>query len=246
VSEKPFLFLGVRPGEAVADDEYRAMCQHSGLSPDRLHRVRVERQPLVDLDLHLDSYAGVILGGGPFNVTDPERRKTAQQVRVEADLHHLLDELVARDFPFLGCCYGIGTLGAHQGAVIDRGHPEPIGRVPVTLTQQGRSDPLFGQLPDTFEAVVGHKEAVAQLPPTAVLLASSATCPVQAFRVKTNLYATQFHPEADPEGICLRIDTYTNHGYFAPGEGEQVKATIRSGDTPAARSLLAAFVQRFG
>ena len=38
------------------------------------------------------------------------------------------------------------------------------------------------------------------LPPTAVLLATSPRCPVQMFRVKQNLYATQFHPELDVRG----------------------------------------------
>ncbi len=220
------------------------MCQYSGLAEHRLHRMRLEQTPLLELDL--DRYAGIILGGGPFNVTDPQQQKSAQQLRVEADLHRLLDELVRRDFPFLGCCYGIGTLGTHQGGVVDRSYPEPISSVPVTLTEQGCADALFGHLPSTFDAVVGHKEAVAQLPSAAVHLASSPTCSVQAFRVKTNLYATQFHPEADADGVCLRIDTYTHHGYFAPGEAEQVKATIRSGDTPAARTLLAAFADQFG
>ena len=43
------------------------------------------------------------------------------------------------------------------------------------------------------------------MPPHAVVLASSATCPVQAFRVGRNLYATQFHPELDLAGLDTRI-----------------------------------------
>jgi len=60
----------------------------------------------------------VILGGGPFNASDVE--KSQEQKRVEAEISALLDQIVSRDFPFPGACYGIGTLGVHEGAVVDR------------------------------------------------------------------------------------------------------------------------------
>src|SRR5690606_37187244 len=98
------------------------------------------------------------------------------QHRVEAELSALLDEIVDRDFPFLGACYGVGTLGSHQGAVIDTTFSEPVGPTMIQLTEAGRTDPLLAGMPERFEAFVGHKEAVARLPEHAVLLASSAAC----------------------------------------------------------------------
>ena len=62
-------------------------------------------------------------------------RQLGRQHRVEAEFKTLLDEVVARDFPFLGACYGIGTLGVHQRATIDRTYGEPISVVAVTLTE---------------------------------------------------------------------------------------------------------------
>ena len=59
------------------------------------------------------------------------------QHRVERELPALLDEVVARDFPFLGACYGVGTLGVHQGGVIDRTYAEPIGAVRVRSPRTG-------------------------------------------------------------------------------------------------------------
>src|SRR4051794_38193268 len=166
----------------------------------------MEAGPLPELDL--DDHAGVLVGGGPFNSSDLPGAKSAVQLRVERELASLLDEIVARDYPFLGACYGVGTLGVHQGGVIDSTYAEPVQAAPVTLTEAGRDDPLLGVLPETFEAFVGHKEAVTRLPPTAVLLASSPDCPVQAFRVGRNVYATQFHPELDVPGIHTRIEIY--------------------------------------
>ena len=240
---KPFLLLGTRNEDAAADDEYEAFVRFTGLPESLLHRVRLERRPLGPLDL--DEYAGIFLGGGPFNASDPDRLKSPVQRRVEAELSALLDRVVARDFPFLGACYGIGVIGGHQGATVDRTYAEPIGRVPVSLTAAGMADPLLGDLPTTFEAFVGHKEAVTDLPPHAVRLATSPGCPVQAFRVGRNVYATQFHPELDIHGLCTRIDVYKHSGYFAPEEAESVKALARLGRVFEPPRILQRFVDRY-
>jgi GMP synthase (glutamine-hydrolysing) len=240
---KPFLLLGTRNEDAAADDEYEAFVRFTGLPESLLHRVRLERRPLGLLDL--DEYAGIFLGGGPFNASDPDRLKSRVQRRVETELGALLDRVVARDFPFLGACYGIGVIGTHQGGTVDRTYAEPIGRVPVSLTAAGMADPLLQDLPTTFEAFVGHKEAVTDLPPHAVRLATSPGCPVQAFRVGRNVYATQFHPELDIHGLCTRIDVYKHSGYFAPEEAESVKAMARLGRVFEPPKILQRFVDRY-
>ena len=210
----PFLLLASRAEDAAADDEYAAYLRYGGLEERELRRVRLEAAPLPDLDLA--DYSGVIVGGSPFTSSDPPEQKSPVQHRVERELSGLLDELVARDFPFLGACYGVGTLGTHQGAVIDRTYGEPLGAVEIELTDAGLQDPLLQGMPRTFTAFTGHKEAVSSLPPHAVLLASSASCPVHMFRIKTNLYATQFHPELDADGLVTRIDIYGTPDTFRP------------------------------
>ena len=240
---KPFLLLATRAEDEAADDEYAAMLRAGGLEERELHRIRLEAAPLPALDL--DRYAGVVLGGGPFDSSDPEDAKSANQRRVEAELRGLLDELVARDFPFLGACYGVGTLGVHQGGVVDRTYGEPVGAVPVTLTAAGRADPLLAGVPETFEAFVGHKEACRVLPPTAVLLASSPTCPVQMFRVRTNLYATQFHPELDVDGIVTRVRIYQHAGYFEPETLDDLIGRLRRAEVVHPPRILADFVARY-
>ena len=149
------------------------------------------------------------------------------------------------DFPFLGACYGIGTLGTLGGGVVDRQWSEPIGAVTITLTTEGAADPLLGVLPPSFDAFLGHKEAVSTLPRGAVLLASSQTCPVQAFRLGEHVYATQFHPELDVESIIMRIETYQDFGYFEPGEGEQLIRLARAAVVTEPPRILARFVELF-
>jgi GMP synthase (glutamine-hydrolysing) len=45
--------------------------------------------------------------------------------------------VVERHFPVFGACYGVGTLGVHQGGVVDRTYGEPIGAVEIGLTPGG-------------------------------------------------------------------------------------------------------------
>ncbi|AFM17657.1 GMP synthase family protein [Mycolicibacterium chubuense NBB4] len=243
MADAPFLLLSVRGEDEAADDEYRAMMRFAGLDHERLHRIRLTHQPLGPVALA--EWSGVILGGGPYNVSDDPDGKSPTQRRVEDELAGLLAEIIARDFPFLGCCYGVGTLGAAIGAVVDRAHSEPVGAVTVALTAQGRSDPLFAGLPDTFDAFGGHKEAASALPHGVARLARSADCPVQAFRVGANVYATQFHPELDVDGLCTRIDVYKNHGYFAPETAQSLKDAARRRVVTHPMEILRRFAQRY-
>jgi GMP synthase (glutamine-hydrolysing) len=240
---KPFVLLATRAEDGPADEEYALFLRYTGLSPDELVRVRLEAEPMPRFDL--DELSGIFVGGGPFNASDPLEKKSPVQRRVEAEFQTLLDEVVARDFPFLGACYGVGTVGAHQGAVIDRTYGEPISVVPVTVTEAGASDPLLAGMPGTFNAFVGHKEAITRLPSSAVLLGSSPGCPVQMFRVGENVYATQFHPELDVEGITTRIHAYADHGYFAAGELELTLSAVRRAAVSHPSRILRAFVERY-
>ncbi|WP_374456911.1 glutamine amidotransferase [Nocardioides sp.] len=238
---RPFLFLGTRAEDDVAQQEYDAVLAGCGLHADELVRVRLEQRPLGPVDLA--DWSGVILGGGPFNASDPEEVKSDAQRRAEADLRGLAEQVLTADFPFLGACYGIGVLGGLGGGVVDRTFGEPIGALPVRLTADGQADPLFGVLPSEFTAYLGHKEAVSRLPEGAVLLASTDTCPVHAFRLGRNVYATQFHPELDAVAICDRIDAYSAHGYYEPHERESLKAAAREAMVTEPVRLLARFVE---
>lgn len=240
---KPFLLLASRAEDAAADDEYLAYLRYTGLDKADLHRIRMEAAPLPRLDL--DKYSGVIVGGSPFTSSDPADGKSAVQHRVERELAALLDRIVAEDFPFLGACYGVGTLGLHQGAVIDRTYGEGLGGVTISLTQEGRQDPLLRGLPEQFTAFVGHKEACTVLPPGAVLLAGSAACPVQMFRIRANLYATQFHPELDAEGLITRIDIYRHAGYFPRDSAEDLMDDARQFSATEPMKILHNFVERY-
>lgn len=241
---RPFLLLSSRAEDVAADGEYEAFLHAAGLPAGRLRRVRMEAAPLPALEL--EDYAGIFVGGGPFNSSDAPLEKSDVQHRVERELALLLDEVVARDFPFFGACYGVGTLGVHQGGVIDRTYAEPISAVRVRLTEEGRADPVLAGMAGEFDAFVGHKEACTVLPPGAVLLATSDDCPVQMFRMKQNLYATQFHPELDLPGLLTRVHVYQHAGYFPPDELDELVARLTPAVVTEPGRMLANFVARHG
>lgn len=239
----PFLLLSIRAEDEAADDEYLAMMRFAGLTAGGLRRIRLTHSSLGQIDLA--DWSGIILGGGPYNVSDDPDSKSATQRRVESELLPLLSRVVDCDFPFLGCCYGVGTLGLVVGATVDRSFPEPVGAVTVTLTPAGRADPLFADLPGVFDAYGGHKESATSLPAHVERLAYSEDSPIQAFRVGSNAYATQFHPELDVDGICTRIDVYKNHGYFAPESAESLKTAARQRNVEYPLAILRKFAERY-
>jgi GMP synthase (glutamine-hydrolysing) len=240
---KPFLLLQTRPEDVTSNNEYDGFLKASGLHPEQLVRFRVESSPLPKINL--SDYSGIILGGGPFDISKPAEKKTDVQKRVEADLATLLDELVAKDYPFFGACYGIGTLGSHQGGVIGDKYSETVTAAHLTVTEEGARDLICDGLPQTFRAIVGHKEACEVLPAHAVLLVTSPDCPVQMFRIKNNLYATQFHPELDMEGLAIRVEVYKHAGYFAPEDTKNILEMAEKADLSQAPIVLQNFIRQY-
>jgi len=240
---KPFLLISTRSEDDAADSEYASMLALGGLAETELERLRLEAEPLPDLDL--EAYSGIILGGSPFTSSVPDEHKSDTQRRVEAELSGLLDVLVERDYPFFGACYGIGTLARHIGGVLDGTYSEPISAPVISLTDEGRADPVLAGLPTSFQAFVGHKEACTHLPESAVILATSEHCPVQMFRVRSNLYGTQFHPELTLEALVERMTVYRHAGYFDPDDFDEVHREVAAADVSAAGQILTNFVRRY-
>ena len=241
----PFLILQLRPEPEASDSEYAAILQKSGLKASQTHRIRLDAEPL-PASLNLHSYAGIIVGGGPGCVSDTPEDKTPVEAKIEAAVLSLMPEIEANDIPFLGCCYGIGILGHHLARAVSKEQfSEPVGTSACQITPEGKADPLTRDLPDHFDAFVGHKEALQTLPEGCTHLVSSPTCPYQMIRYKENVYATQFHPEADAAGFETRINIYKHKGYFPPEEAESLIDMCRAADVTAPETILRRFVARY-
>ena len=242
---KPFLILQLRPETEASDDEFAAILRKGGLTESEVLRIRLDQEDLPH-GLDLSELSGVIVGGGPGCVSDPPEKKSPVEARIEAAVLSLMPEITARDFPYLGCCYGIGILGHHLGGEVSKAQfGEDVGTSGCSLTEAGHADPVCAGLPARFDAFVGHKEAVQALPDGCTHLVQSAACPFQMIRFGENVYATQFHPEADSRGFEVRINIYKHRGYFPPEDAERLIAMCRAADVHAPELVLRNFVARY-
>lgn len=241
---KPFLILQLRPNDDDANGELAAIKEYGNLTDDDVHTVRMEKTGIPEINL--DDYSAVIIGGGPSNASDPIEKKSEEEITFEKQLIPIFDKIIERDFPFLGICYGLNIIAVHQdGHVSKDKYTENVGAVDITITDEGKTDPLTKNLPPKFRTFVGHKEACQNLPKGAVLLASSDTCPVQMIRLKNNVYACQFHPELDVKGIIVRINVHKHGGYFPPEDAESLIEEIKHEEIIFPHKILARFVKKY-
>lgn len=248
----PLLYVCVRPQQGAAAAEYESF-----RAATRLDRAQLAQHDLVRDALPADAferYSGFLVGGSPFNVTDPESSKTPVQRRLEADLERIAGAVLEADradaagdpVAALFTCYGIGVVSRMLGGEVSRGYPEDTGPVAIDLTADGEADPLFGPLARRFTAVTAHKEGSGVVPPTATLLAENDACPVQAYRVGTRLYATQFHPEPTPRAFTERMAVYRDDGYFAAEDYDVLAGRVLAASVTEPVRLLRGFARAFG
>lgn len=240
---KKTLVLQMRPEDETADAEFKAILEKGQIDPENVDRIRVEQLKITDINL--EKYNAIIAGGSPFDISTPQEKKSETQLGVESFFERLFPKVISNDFPFLGACSGNGLLGKHCNVNISSKFSEPIGPVEVTITEAGQKDDLLVNFPRKFLALVGHKEACDEVPNGATLLVTSKACPVQMFRIKNNIYATQFHPEADEEQFCIRIDIYKHFGYFNPDEEHRLKSLLKGVKTPESNEILKRFVKKY-
>jgi GMP synthase (glutamine-hydrolysing) len=153
-----------------------------------LHRVELDAgEPLPDAR----AFDAIVAMGGPMSATDDgELHWLAEEKRLIADE-------VRAGVPFFGVCLGVQLLAASLGARVYAG-PEPeVGLLPVTLTPDGRSDPVFAGLPRELVTLQWHGDTF-DLPESAVRLAGSPAYENQAFRYR-RAYGVQFHLEVSAE-----------------------------------------------
>lgn len=151
-----------------------------------------------------------------------------------------LAQLVAHGTPVLGICFGHQLLAdALGGEAGDHPGGMEVGTVEVELRPEAAADALMHDLPAHFEAHVVHRQSALRLPDGAVRLAGNAFEPTQAFRIGSNAWGLQFHPEFDAEVMRGYVD---HLGYDLLRQGLD-PAAVR--DRVAATATAAQLLGRF-
>jgi GMP synthase-like glutamine amidotransferase len=185
----------------------------------------------------LTGYSALVVLGGAMNAYDDEAAGWLPQVR------RLLSEAVRTELPTLAICLGAQLLAVAAGGRVSLAETPEYGSQLVAKRQAAANDPLFRELPITPDVIQWHVDEVSELPPGAVLLASSPVCEVQAFRVGRLAWGTQFHIETTPEivGEWARHDADLLDEYDLPAIVER-SARAHPDIAEAWQPVLAAFV----
>ena len=139
----------------------------------------------------------LIVMGGPMSVNDSD-----SWIAEETEF---IRSVILAGKPVIGVCLGSQFMAKALGATVRSGRALEIGMTPVRLTNEGKSDPVFGACSGTFEVFEWHGE-VFDLPKNCVPLAGSEIAPLQAFRYGARAYGLLFHLEMEQAGIdslCL-------------------------------------------
>jgi GMP synthase (glutamine-hydrolysing) len=241
---KPFLILQLREEDDAADNEFEAILNYGQLKESDVHRIRMEKESFAEIDP--ENYSGVLVGDGPSNVSDEEVDKPDYQKRFEKELDGLYDYIFENDMPYLGSCYGFGSIIKYTGGVISKErYAEDVGFVEIEMNINKNQDVMLKDLPERFTAFCGHEEACQVISEGAVLLGSSSTCPAQMIRFRNNIYATQFHCELEAAGIAERILIYKYHGYFDPDSANDLIEKTKNINVEVPQLILKRFVDRY-
>ncbi len=160
----------------------------------RIRYINFQRDPTARP--RVADYDGLVVLGGPMSAFEDE---TYPHLSTEVAV---IRDALDCDLPILGICLGAQLLARALGGRVHRAPHKEIGWTEVHLTESGQNDPLLGHFGEREHLFQWHSDTF-ELPTGATHLASSATCPLQAFRSGSRAYGLQFHLEAD-EAMILR------------------------------------------
>jgi GMP synthase (glutamine-hydrolysing) len=167
---------------------------------------------------------GIILSGGPKSVYAPDAPQPARQI-------------LERDVPILGICYGLGVLAQHAGGRMARAERREYG--PADLTIDDDTDLFAGFTAGSRTPVwMSHGDRLEDMPAGWQAMAHSENSPVAALADRASRrYAIQFHPEVvhTPRGrqllenflfrICHAQADWTMEN-FIEREAERIRAQV--------------------
>ncbi len=140
------------------------------------------------LPLDLKYIDAVVAMGGPMNVYEEDKYPFL------ADEHIFLQKVLKEEIPFLGVCLGSQLIAKAARAKVKKADKGEMGWLPVSLTDEGKRDPLFKNLEQTFEVFQWHGDTF-EIPKNGKHLAFSNDCRHQALKVGSCAYGLQFHIE---------------------------------------------------
>jgi GMP synthase-like glutamine amidotransferase len=153
-----------------------------------------------ELSDSLDGYAALIVLGGEQDAF-PALDGTPAAPWFPA-VESLLRKATRYGVATLAICLGGQLLATAHGGTVQRIDAGPeVGPRLVARRDAAERDSLWAPVPLAPDVLQWHRDEITELPAGATLLAASPRHPVQAFRIGSRAWGTQFHIECDPEMI---------------------------------------------
>lgn len=232
------LLMQIREDLETKKEEFDEFVRFSGIPEQNFDVLDVYLNPNFKPNI-IDDYDTLFIGGSSdASVTKPEKYTFVEPGK------QLIAHCVQKDIPVFASCFGfqiaVEALGGH--VMVDEENME-FNTMDIQITKDGKNDPLFSDLGDSFLAISAHKERATNLPNDAINLSFTEQCPYHAFTLKNKpFYAFQFHPEIDVVDLIARLRRYAGR-YMSHEEAENLIKKFK--ETPEANKLLRKFVQEF-
>jgi GMP synthase (glutamine-hydrolysing) len=176
-----------------------------------------------------ETCSGVIITGSHAMVT--------QEHSWSMKIEEFVKELIRFETPLLGICYGHQLMAKSLGAKVDyHPHGMELGTVGISVLKESKNDAIFKHLPTDFDVHVVHAQSALTLPLNAVLLASNKFEKNHAFRVGTNAWGVQFHPEYDANIMKAYINEVAKD---KPINKDEISLHVK--DTPYSNKIIKLF-----
>lgn len=233
-----FVLLQARhPDDPMLGRERRSFAEHLDVPEERVTPLNVLDGPVGPDDLGRGD--ALLIGGSGDYYVSKDHLPHAESV------YDLLREVAERGHPTFASCFGFQLMvRALGGEIVHDPASTEVGTLDLRLTEDGRGDPLLGQLPARFAAQLGRKDRAVRMPEGVPNLAASEVNPNQALRLPgTPVWATQFHPELTGEENRARFERYLAGYSSHMSDEERAAALSRFRPSPEANTLLRRFAR---
>lgn len=148
----------------------------------------------------LAAFSGIVSLGAHAGVLDEPQHEWMQHERT------IMERALEQETPLLGLCFGAQLLASVAGGEFRPSPVAEVGWTRVSMAPEARADAVFSAFDDEIDAFHFHYDSYT-LPESVAVLGETDGI-IQAFRVGTAAWATQFHLEVGLNQQLAWLTTY--------------------------------------